>query len=79
LQSSLLKFEFHSYFLFFLKLDYLRAKDKQLEELEAKTAQILAVMPVDTHFQLNSLAMTASTSNMDQSDTYAKNPQLNAG
>lgn len=45
-----------------------------MEELEAKTAQLLAVMPVDTHFQMNSMVMTASSSNMDhhhQPDTYA--------
>lgn len=63
-----------------LFLDYLRNKDRQLEELEAKTAQLLAVMPVDTHFQMNSMAMTLSPSNMDhhhhhhhqqQPDTFA--------
>lgn len=62
-----------------LFLDYLRNKDRQLEELEAKTAQLLAVMPVDTHFQMNSMAMTSSPSNMDhhhhhhhqQPDTFA--------
>ncbi|XP_070494498.1 macoilin [Chironomus tepperi] len=59
----------------------LRNKDKQLEELEAKTVQILAIMPSinDTHFQLNSLNMTASSSSMEQPDSFAKNPQLNAG
>jgi hypothetical protein len=58
--------------------DCLRTKDKQLEELETKTAQLLAVMPVDTHFQIqmNPLAMTAS-SNMEP-DSYI-NSQLNAG
>lgn len=61
-------------------LDCLRNKDKQLEELEAKTVQILAIMPSinDTHFQMNSIAMTASSS-MEQPDSFTKNPQLNAG
>lgn len=62
-------------FMIFFSSDCLRTKDKQLEELEAKTAQLLAVMPVDTHFQMNSMAMTASSSNMDhhhhQPDTFA--------
>lgn len=63
-------------YLIFNLLDYLRSKDKQLEELEAKTAQLLAVMPVDTHFQMNSMVMTASSSSMDhhhnhQSDSFA--------
>lgn len=63
-----------------IKENCLRTKDKQLEELEAKTVQILAIMPSlsDTHFQMNSLAMTASP-NMEQSDNFAKNSQLNAG
>jgi predicted RNase H-like nuclease (RuvC/YqgF family) len=61
--------------------DYLCNKDKQLEDLERKTAQLLALLPVDTHFQMN-LAMTASTSShMEPPDSslFAKNSQLNAG
>lgn len=78
---SLNEFSMHKkkQLLFFIS-DCLRTKDKQLEELEAKTVQILAIMPSlsDTHFQMNSIAMTAS-SNMEQPDNFAKNSQLNAG
>lgn len=67
--------------------DWLRNKDKQLDDLKAKTAQLLAVMPVDTQLTnllpINSLAMTATTSSvLDQSEaiaSFVKNSQLNAG
>lgn len=66
-------------------LDLLRNKDKQLDDLKAKTAQLLAVMPVDSQLSsmlpMNSLAMNsnASISVLDQSDAFVKNSQLNAG
>lgn len=69
--------------------DFLRSKDKQLDDLKAKTAQLLAVMPVDSQLSNilpnHSLAMTSSASSisvLDQSEaiaSYVKNSQLNAG
>lgn len=62
----------------------LEIKDKQLDDLKAKIAQLLAVMPVDSQ-NFNSLAMNSSASSLsvlDQSDaiaSYVKNSQLNAG
>lgn len=65
--------------IFFCFQGYLCNKDKQLEDLERKTAQLLALLPVDTHFQMN-LAMTASSSNMEpDTNLFSKNSQLNAG
>ncbi|KAG5677236.1 hypothetical protein PVAND_007010 [Polypedilum vanderplanki] len=58
-----------------IKDSYLCNKDKQLEDLERKTAQLLALLPVDMN-----LAMTVSTSNMDpDKNLFTKNSQLNAG
>lgn len=69
----------------------LRSKDKQLDDLKAKTAQLLAVMnceSVDTQLStvlpLNSIAMTSSNpqsalSVLEQLNNSVKNSQLNAG
>lgn len=78
-------------FLFANRVDvsgFLRSQDKQLEDLKAKTAQLLAVMPVDSQLNMlpiNSMAMTSSSSSisvLDQSEamaSFVKNSQLNAG
>lgn len=69
-----------------LFLDCLRSKDKQLDDLKAKTAQLLAVMPgCDT--QLSNIlpinmSSASSVSVLDQSEalaSFVKNSQLNAG
>lgn len=66
--------------------DFLRSKDKQLDDLKAKTAQLLAVMPVDTQLSnllpINMTSASSSLSVLDQSDaiaSFVKNSQLNAG
>lgn len=66
--------------------DCLRNKDKQLDDLNAKTAQLLAVMPVDSQLSsmlpINSLAITSAASSLsmlDQSEaiaSFVKNSQL---
>lgn len=76
-------------------LDSLRSKDMAFDDLKAKTAQLLAVMPaIDSQLNatnsmlpMNSLNLTPSLGSnasllvMDQSElaNYAKNSQLNAG
>lgn len=67
--------------------DFLRSKENQLDDLKAKTAQLLAVMPVDPQLSnlLPSNSMNSpspSVSVMDQSEamaSFVKNSQLNAG
>lgn len=67
-------------------LDYLRSKDKQLEDLESKIAQLLAVMPSDSQIShllpMGSMGMMSSSpSSMDHQNesmsAYVKNSQLN--
>ncbi|CRK95605.1 CLUMA_CG009064, isoform A [Clunio marinus] len=72
-----------------IKENCLRNKDNQLDDLKAKIAQLLAVMPVDSQLSnllpISSMPMTSTTASisvMDQSEalaSYVKNSQLNAG